>query len=81
MSEVLPDYASLQKRAVELARTVAAQAPLTLRVTKEALRRIREKMTPEDDPELILKCYLSKDFREGMDAFLNKRKPHWTGIV
>jgi enoyl-CoA hydratase/carnithine racemase len=80
VSEVLPDYASLQKRAVELARTVAAHAPLTLRVTKEALRRIREKMTPEDDPELILKCYLSKDFREGMDAFLNKRKPHWTGI-
>jgi enoyl-CoA hydratase/carnithine racemase len=80
VSEVLSDYASLQKRAVELARTVAAHAPLTLRVTKEALRRIREKMTPADDPELILLCYLSKDFREGMDAFLNKRKPHWTGI-
>src|SRR5439155_16274048 len=41
LSEVLPDYAALQRRAEELARTVAAQAPLTLRVTKEALRRIK----------------------------------------
>jgi enoyl-CoA hydratase len=79
LSEVLPDYDSLQRRADELARTVASQAPLTLRVTKEALRRIREKMSPTEDDDLILKCYLSNDFREGMDAFLNKRPPKWTG--
>ena len=79
LSEVLPDYVALQSRTEELARTVASQAPLTLRVTKEALRRIKEKMSPEEDPNLILMCYMSRDFREGMDAFLNKRKPNWTG--
>jgi len=79
LGEVLPDYETLQSRATELARTVASQAPLTLQVTKEALRRIKEKMSPEDDRELILKCYMSNDFREGMDAFLNKRPPKWTG--
>ncbi len=79
LSEVLPNYETLQSRATELARTVASQAPLTLQVTKEALRRIKEKMSPEDDRELILKCYMSNDFREGMDAFLNKRPPKWTG--
>ena len=79
LSEVLPDYASLQNRADELARTVASQAPLTLRVTKEALRRIKEKMTPEEDRNMILTCYMSHDFREGLDAFLNKRTPKWTG--
>jgi enoyl-CoA hydratase/carnithine racemase len=79
LGEVLPDYETLQSRANELARTVASQAPLTLQVTKEALRRIKEKMSPEDDRELILKCYMSNDFREGMDAFLNKRPPKWTG--
>jgi enoyl-CoA hydratase len=79
LSEVLPDYATLQTRANELARTVAAQAPLTLRATKEALRRIKEKMSPEEDHNLILMCYMSRDFREGMDAFLNKRAPKWTG--
>jgi enoyl-CoA hydratase len=79
LGEVLPDYDSLQRRANELARTVASQAPLTLRVTKEALRRIKEKMNPKEDRDLILTCYMSRDFREGMDAFLNKRPPKWTG--
>ena len=77
LSEVLPDYASLQARAIELARTVAAHAPLTLRVTKQALRLIQEQMTPRSDPNMILTCYMSRDFREGMDAFLNKRTPNW----
>lgn len=79
LNEVLPDYAALQCRADELARTVASHAPLTLRVTKEALRRIKEKMTSEEDASLILTCYMSRDFREGLDAFLNKRPPKWTG--
>jgi enoyl-CoA hydratase/carnithine racemase len=79
LSEVLPDFAALQTRADELARTLASRAPLTLRVTKEALRRIKEKMIPEEDSSMILTCYLSNDFKEGMDAFLNKRKPKWTG--
>lgn len=79
LSEVLTDHAALQSRANELARTVASQAPLTLRATKEALRRIREEMTPAEDDNLILMCYMSRDFREGMDAFLNKRAPKWTG--
>jgi len=80
VSEVLPDHASLIRRAEELARMVAEHAPLTLRATKEALRRIREKMTLPDDSDLIRLCYTSKDFREGMDAFLNKRKPDWKGM-
>jgi len=79
LSEVLPDYAALQRRADELATTVTAQAPLTLRVTKEALRRIKEKMNPGQDRDLILTCYMSRDFREGVEAFLGKRPPSWTG--
>ncbi len=79
LSEVLPDHAALQSRAEELARTVAGNAPLTLRVTKEALRRIKEKMTPDEEKSMILTCYMSRDFREGLDAFLNKRTPKWTG--
>ena len=79
LNEVLPDYASLQSRADELARTVASHAPLTLRATKEALRRLKDNLNPAEDRDLVLMCYLSADFREGMDAFLNKRTPHWTG--
>jgi enoyl-CoA hydratase len=79
LNEILPDYESLQRRADELARTVASHAPLTLRATKEALRRIKERIIPSEDRDLILMCYESGDFREGMDAFLNKRQPKWTG--
>jgi len=81
VSEVLPDPAALAVRAEELARLVAAHAPLTLRATKEALRRIRERSLGhgEADKDLLLTCYMSADFREGMDAFLNKRAPVWQG--
>jgi len=79
MQTAWPTPDTPEKFAAELARTVASHAPLTLRATKEALRRIKEKMIPEEDRDLILMCYRSHDFREGMDAFLNKRPPKWTG--
>jgi enoyl-CoA hydratase/carnithine racemase len=79
VNEILPNPAALAVRADELARLVAANAPLTLRATKEALRRIREQSVGDQDKDLILMCYMSADFREGMDAFLNKRPPVWRG--
>ena len=77
VGEVLPDPAALAERATALAQTVAGNAPLTLRATKEALRRLRDNLPPDED--LIRLCYTSADFREGMDAFLNKRAPVWQG--
>jgi enoyl-CoA hydratase/carnithine racemase len=79
LTEVVADGATLLSRAEDVARTVASHAPLTLRVTKEALLRLQEKMTPDESDDLILTCYMSRDFREGMDAFLNKRQPVWRG--
>jgi enoyl-CoA hydratase/carnithine racemase len=79
LGEVLPDHAALVARAEELARLVASHAPLTLRATKEALRRLKEASLGSEDSDLILSCYLSADFREGMDAFLTKRAPNWRG--
>ncbi len=79
IGEVVEDRAALDARAEALARTVASMAPLTLRATKEALYRIRERSRPEEAHDLITMCYMSNDFREGMDAFLTKRTPTWTG--
>ncbi len=80
VSEILPDAEAVKARAAELAKTIAGHAPLTIRATKEAMRRVGSKLRlDEDDKDLILMCYMSNDFREGMEAFLNKRTPVWSG--
>jgi enoyl-CoA hydratase len=74
-----PDEIDAAVRA--LAETIAANAPLTIRTTKEAIRRIAVLRRPDvgaaDD--LIEACYSSDDFREGIAAFLAKRAPRFTG--
>lgn len=78
--EVVADEEALLPRAQEIAEEVAQNAPLTLWATKEALRRVRDRLVPADaDSDLIVACYSSRDFREGVEAFLGKRKPVWTG--
>jgi len=79
VNELCEDQAALMKRGEELARLVAGMAPLTLQATKEALLRLRPKIAHGDGNDLVLMCYMSQDFREGMEAFLNKRKPAWQG--
>ena len=74
VSEVVDDPLA---RAEELAAVFAGHAPLTMRATKEAMRRLGEAAV--DDRDLIAMCYTSEDFREGMEAFLAKRKPVWRG--
>jgi enoyl-CoA hydratase/carnithine racemase len=77
VSEVVEDHAALMRRAHELASTLAGHAPLTMRATKEALRRIRQGR--RDGSDLVALCYTSEDFREGLEAFLAKRPPMWRG--
>jgi len=79
INELCDDQASLVSRAEEITRLVASHAPLTLQATKEALLRLRPSVKHGEDNDLVLMCYMSQDFREGMDAFLNKRKPVWKG--
>ncbi len=64
-----------------LATEIAANAPLTLRATKEMMRRLlaKRRLAPGEDADLVEMCYTSDDFREGVTAFLAKRKPQWSG--
>jgi enoyl-CoA hydratase len=79
LNEVVEDLPALARRADELAALIAGHAPLTLNATKQALGRLRRQLGRDEGEDLILMCYMSRDFREGLDAFLNKRPPQWKG--
>jgi enoyl-CoA hydratase/carnithine racemase len=79
VTEVLPDAAATVARAERLAEEIATLAPITLRVTKEALRRLRTSAAKAPDEDLIAAAYGSDDFREGLESVLAKRKPEWHG--
>jgi enoyl-CoA hydratase/carnithine racemase len=79
LTEVVEDGAALKTRAAELATLIANHAPLTLNATKQALARLTRRLSRDEGQDLILQCYMSQDFREGLDAFLSKRPPQWKG--
>lgn len=79
VSEVLPDAGAVLNRAEELATKMQNHAPLTMKATKEALRRLRVDGANAEASDLIVECYMSDDFKQGLEAFLGKRKPEWKG--
>jgi enoyl-CoA hydratase/carnithine racemase len=71
----------LERSVHDFALEIAANAPLTLRATKEMIRRLaaRRRLAPGEDRDVVQMCYSSADFREGVTSFLAKRPPRWTG--
>ena len=72
----------LRATTMELAATIAAKSPLTLKVAKEALRASQRMAVEEGvlyERDLFCLCFSSADKEEGVAAFLEKRAAEWKG--
>lgn len=77
LAELVP-AGGIDAFAAALCKRLASLAPVTQAVTKEALRRLLVQNLP-DVEDLIVRAYGSEDFREGVEAFSQKRGAVWRG--
>jgi len=68
--------------AVRLANEIAGRAPLAVRLAKEAVNHAYESFLADgiaDERRSFYFLFSTRDQKEGMQAFLEKRAPEWTG--
>ncbi len=85
VNRVVPDGengAEIDAYVQQLAETIAGNAPLTIRAVKTIVRELARD-EPDRDlaacDDLVKQCFDSADYKEGRRAFLEKRKPVFTG--
>jgi enoyl-CoA hydratase/carnithine racemase len=71
--------AQLDEHVKHVALEIAGHAPITLRVTKEAICRLQVHRRAVDGDDLTVQAYMSEDFREGVKSFMEKRRAVFRG--
>ena len=69
----------LQQETFKIAAELSTRAASTTIATKKMLARLRDHRRPPagSADDIIRECYASKEFKEGVTAFLAGRKPNW----
>jgi len=75
----IADEEQLITHVTEVAQQISSLAPLTIWSVKEAQRRLSAAAGAIDFDDVVARIYSSSDFAEGVQAYLEKRKPHWGG--
>jgi enoyl-CoA hydratase len=81
VNRVVPQERYLDE-ALQLASEIAARAPIAVRLGKEAVNQAFETFLTDglkDERRLFYLLFASSDQKEGMAAFVEKRKPEWKG--
>lgn len=81
VNRVVPVERYLEE-AMQLAAEIAARAPLAVRLGKEAINHAFESFLSDgldDERRAFYLLFASQDQKEGMQAFVEKRKASWTG--
>ena len=81
VNRIMPE-AELENYVKTYAETIAANAPLTLKASKYIANEVMKDESKRNLArcmELVEQCFTSKDYTEGRQAFMEKRKPAFTG--
>jgi enoyl-CoA hydratase len=79
ISEIVDAPEEVLSYARALALRIIQHAPLTIWAAKEALLRVYDKLQSVDFFDVIEQCYGSNDFRLGVNSFIKRETPEWSG--
>jgi enoyl-CoA hydratase/carnithine racemase len=79
LANLLVPSPQLEQETFKIAAELSTRACSTIAATKKMLVRLRQHRRPPAGvaDDIIRECYGSKEFREGVTAFLEGRKPNW----